>query len=162
MTELCLSISKHTLGKCFVKVLGVLGSKSKVLRLSCDTHKFRQHEHQGVWVSAEVKLDWALATSIRNIIPILLAVLKPCATIENELTYHIVWKCRYAYEFVAITLQDKLKPSCVDSGVSYEDAVVPPLGSFVCSDYNSALLGLKGIRPIHGPRKWANCENWDS
>ena len=36
-------------------------------------------------MSAKVKEGWPVAKSTRNLIPILVAILKPCATFENEL-----------------------------------------------------------------------------
>ena len=46
------------------------------------------HENHGFHVSAEVKGSWPIAKSVMNVILILVAVLKPCKTFENELPDH--------------------------------------------------------------------------
>ena len=63
-----------------------------VFRLSCDTSNIRKHENvcSGAEseVFAKVKGCWPIANSLRNIIQMLVAVLKPGKTIQNEFPEH--------------------------------------------------------------------------
>ena len=93
--EICLRLLWHVLGyvkfrlecRCVLlvsakatirKVSRELGAKSKVLKLSLDTWKFRKRANRGFGVFAKVKGGWPISKSMRNVLPILLAVLTPC------------------------------------------------------------------------------------
>ena len=68
-----------------ISELRALGAKSTVVR------RFRilkKLESKVLGCSAEVNRGWPLAKSIRNIMTILLAVLKHCKTNKNEFAEH--------------------------------------------------------------------------
>ena len=57
-----------------------LETNFKVLKLNCGTWKYRKHEDPCFEMFAKLKGGWPIAKSTRNLIPILLAMLKPCKT----------------------------------------------------------------------------------
>ena len=65
---------------------------TKFQTCSCDIQKFRKQEYWGLQVLAKVRRGWLVAESIRNIMSMLVAVLRPCRTFENKSPDHVLLK----------------------------------------------------------------------
>ena len=68
------------------RALRELATTSEVLRLSCDSQKFRANLNLEVFgVFVNMKGGWSIAKSIGNLFLRLVAVSKPCKTLRSEL-----------------------------------------------------------------------------
>ena len=72
------------------------------MRPSCDTQKAAKHEHQVFSFFAEVKGRRRIAKSIRNIIPVLVAVLNLCTMLKLELLGPLLMKGHFREGFSGI------------------------------------------------------------
>ena len=72
-----------------------LGTQSQIVKLNCDTQNSWKSGNHGLGEFAKVKGGWHVAEPLRNIIPLLLAMLKPCEAFNNKLPLHFRWNnCR--------------------------------------------------------------------
>ena len=65
-----------------------VGDKTNGLGSVATPRNSEKHEYCGCAVFAKVKGGWPVAISIRNILPILVAVLKHCKTFQNGFPDH--------------------------------------------------------------------------